>query len=50
MKTKHDNNMINRIILIYIENDTKHLGPIGPSVIYDETRQDNNVIDLLCAI
>lgn len=50
MKTKHDNNMIYRIVLIYVENDIKHLGPIGLSVIYDETRYDNNVIDLLCVI
>lgn len=50
MKTRHDNDMIDHIILIYIKNDTKHLGPIGPGVVYDEARQDNDVIDLIRAI
>ena len=38
--------MTDRIGLVYAENDTELLGPIRPSVVYDETRQDNDVIDL----
>lgn len=28
--------MINHIDVVYAENDTERLGPIGPGVVYDE--------------
>lgn len=37
-KAKSNNDMTDRIILVYVDNDTKHLGPIGPGAVYDETR------------
>lgn len=42
--------MIDRIILVYIEKYTKHSGPIKSGVIYDETKQDNYVIDFPHAV
>lgn len=36
MKTRQDNNVTNRIDLVYAKNDTKLSGLIRPSVIYDE--------------
>ena len=38
MKTRQDNDMAHRIGLVYAENNTELLGPIGPCAVYDETR------------
>ena len=38
-KTKHDNDMTDHIGLVYVENDIELLGPIGPGVVYDETKR-----------
>ena len=40
--------MTNRIGLVYVENDTRLLGPIGLGVVCDKTRQENDVTDLPC--
>ena len=50
MKTSHDNDVTNRIGLVYAKNNTELLGPIEPSVVYDETIQDNDVTDLPRAV
>ena len=44
-KTKQDNDMTDRVGVVYAENDTQLVGPIGSGVVYDETRQDNDMID-----
>ena len=36
MKTRHDNDVIDRIGIVYIENDTELSWPIGQGVVYDE--------------
>ena len=36
MKTRQDNNMINRTGVVYSKNNTKLLWPIGLSANYDE--------------
>lgn len=38
--------MTDCIDLVYIKNDTEYLGPIRPSLVCDETTQDNDVTDL----
>ena len=38
--------MIDRISLTYAKNNTKLLGSIRPSVVYDKTRWDNDVTNL----
>ena len=38
MKTKHDNDMIDRIGLIYVEIETELLGPSWPDVICCENQ------------
>ena len=45
MKIRQDNDVTNRMGLVYDENDTELLGSIGLGAVCDETRQDNNVID-----
>ena len=51
MKIKHDNNVTHPIGLIYAENDTNLLKLIRPSVVYDKTKQDNDVTDyILCGL
>lgn len=47
IKIKQDNNVIDRIGLLYAKNDNELLGPIRLGVVYDENRHDNDVIDLL---
>ena len=47
IKIKQDNNVIDRIGLLYAKNDNELLGPIRLGVVYDESRHDNDVIDLL---
>lgn len=42
--------MTDRTGLVYVENDIELLGPIGPGAIYDESRKDNDVIDIPCAV
>ena len=37
--------MTNYISVIYVETETKLLGPIWPGTVYDETRWDNDVTD-----
>lgn len=37
--------MIDRIGAVYIENNTKLSGPIGPGMVYTKIRQDNDVTD-----
>lgn len=32
------------------KNDIELLGPIGPGTVYDESRKDNDVIDIPCAV
>ena len=39
MKTRQDNNVINRISTIYVEDETKLSSPIEPSEIYDENHK-----------
>ena len=46
MKTWLHNDVINRIGLVYIKNDPELLRPIILGVVYDKTRQDNEVTDL----
>ena len=50
MKTSHDNDVTNRIGLVYAKNNIELSGPIEPSVVYDETIQDNDVTDLPRAV
>lgn len=38
--------MIDHISLAYAKNNTKLLGSIRPSVVYDKTRRDNDVTNL----
>ena len=45
-KTKQEKILTHRIGLVYIENDTKPLGPIKSGMIYDKTKQDNDMTDL----
>lgn len=45
-KTRQDNNVTNRIDLVYAKNDSKLSGLIRPGAIYDEIGQDNDVTDL----
>lgn len=47
IKIKQDNNVIDRIGLLYAKNDNELLGPIRLGVVYDENRHDNDVIYLL---
>ena len=37
-KTKQEKILTHRIGLVYIENDTKPLGPIKSGTIYDKTK------------
>ena len=39
MKTRQDNNVIDRISAIYAKNDNDLLWPIKPSVVYDENKR-----------
>ena len=50
MKTSEDNDVTDHIGLVYTKNDTKLSGPIGLSVVCDETRQDNDVTDCTGAV
>lgn len=45
-KTSWGNNVTYRIGPVYAENNTELSRPIRPSVVYDETRQDNDVTNL----
>ena len=38
MKTKQDNDVTDRIRLVYVENKTKLLGPIWLGVVCDENQ------------
>ena len=49
-RTKKDNDVTNRIGLVYAKNNIELSGPIEPSVVYDETIQDNDVTDLPRAV
>lgn len=37
--------MIDRISAVYVENNTKLSGPIGPGMVYTKIRQDNDITD-----
>lgn len=45
-KSSWGNNVTYRIGLAYAENNTELSRPIRPSVVYDETRQNNDVTNL----
>ena len=38
MKTRHDNNVIDRIGAIYAENETELSWPIRPDAVYEENQ------------
>ena len=38
MKTKQDNDVIDRIDVVYVENKTELSWPIGPSTVCDENQ------------
>lgn len=42
--------MTNCISTVYVKNKTKLSRPIEPGVVSDETRQDNDVIDLTSVV
>lgn len=42
--------MIDCISLVYAENNIKLLGPIRPGVVYDKTRQNNDVSNVPHAV
>lgn len=46
MKTRQENDLINRLGTIYAKNYTKLLRAIGPRVVYTKIRQKNDVNDL----
>lgn len=47
MKTKHDNDLTDRISAVYIENYTELSRPIRLGTIYMKMRQNNNVTNLI---
>lgn len=49
-KTRQDNNMINRISVVYAENNIELSWPIGLGVDYDENHINNYVFDCTDAI
>ena len=44
-KTRQDNDVTDRIGLVYVENNIEFSEPIIQGAICDETKQDNDVID-----
>ena len=50
MKMRQDNEMTNRICMVYIENGTKLPWIIRQSLVYEKMRQDNDIIDRISAV
>lgn len=50
MKTRHDNNMIDHIDVIYVKNEIELLWPIDLGKVCEKTTQDNNVTDHTSAV
>lgn len=46
-KTKQDNNMINRISVVYVENNIELSWPIGLGADYDENHINNYVFNCI---
>ena len=50
MKTRHDDDLTDRISMVYVKNYIELLGLIRSSAIYRKTRQNNDVINLISAV
>lgn len=47
VKIRQDNDVIDCISAFYVKNETELLWPIKSSPVFDETREENDVIDYI---
>ena len=45
MKNRHENDVTNRISLVFVETKIELWGLISPGGVYDENRKDNDLTD-----